>query len=161
MYRGLASSFDSISVEQAEILSKLDEAMDQTILKSIQCTEDVKPFGGIPCINIAVCSVPMLAYIAHQSRYTIVSRSVAEQLRLIRDDHLTTSKKFVRSSDGTKATGFTFPLLEPFCVQLESVDVCIRNAGEVDPDPAPFCGIRLGQDFLVLLWFVPSICKWL
>lgn len=147
VFRGLALSLDSISVEEAVVLLKQDESREKKTIKHGRRMDAFKMSGGIPCINIAVRGVPMFAYIADHCRYTIVSRSVAEQLRISRDDYLTSTEKFVRASDGNQVAGFKFTLLEPFWIQLDDVDVCIRNAIEIDPDPAPFYGIRLGKDF--------------
>jgi RING-type zinc-finger/MYND finger len=107
----------------------------------------IAPKDGPVILQISVKGVPVLAHISNNSRYTIISKSVADNLCLKRIEKLQT-KKFREGLSGKRMPNFRFTCLEKFSFSIGGIDVTLRNAVEISPDPdMNAIGIQLGQDF--------------
>jgi hypothetical protein len=106
------------------------------------------PQNGPVSIQVSVWNIPILARISNRSLYTIVSKTVVDNLGLKRIERLT-SNKFVDTVSGKKLRATTFTCLEPFTIQVGEIKVTLRTAIEASPDPMGIMfGMQLGLDFL-------------
>jgi Zinc finger, C3HC4 type (RING finger) len=146
-FRGLVNSaLDPLHVVKERLIE--DERKELENSQGGWGMDHLLPSGGHPCIEISTRGVPLLAYIGNRSSSTMVPRSVVDQLRLSRTDDIKTTTNFARAEDGIDVEGFTFTVLEPFEICLGTIKVLLRDAIEIDPDPAPLYGMRLGRDAL-------------
>lgn len=106
------------------------------------------PHDGPVGIEISICGTPLLARISSQSIYTVFSKSVVDQLGLKRIEKLK-SRKFVDTNTAKFVKNSTFTCLEPMKLCFQGIEVTLRNAIEISPDPSSLLfGVQLGHDFL-------------
>lgn len=105
------------------------------------------PKEGMASIEVSINQVPLLARLSNYSLYTVISKSMVDQLGLTRIGTLQ-SKKFV-DGQGKKIRNSTFTCLEPVKVCFQGIEVILRNAVEISPEPPEFMTtVQLGMDFL-------------
>jgi len=108
----------------------------------------LSPAGGPVVVEISVKGIPLLARISNNSRYTIVSKSVAKTFTLKRIEKLS-SKKFRDGLTKKRISKYvSLTCLDRFEFEIGGIDVVLRNAVEASPD-LDGIGIQLGQDFFM------------
>ncbi len=108
----------------------------------------VSPEGDPVCIDVSVRGIPLLARVSNRSLYTIVGESVFEQLRLTRLVSLQTNK-LVNTLNAKRLKNLSFTCLAPFTLKMGVIEVTVRNAIMLSPDPCgEMFGNQLGHDFL-------------
>jgi hypothetical protein len=117
----------------------------------------VSPEGDPVCIEVSVRGIPLLARVSNRSLYTIVGESVFEQLRLTRLESLQTNK-LVNTLNAKRLKKLSFTCLAPFTLKMGVIEVTLRNAIMLSPDPCgEMFGNQLGHDFLSSgTWLVPN-----
>ncbi|KAG7371424.1 zinc finger C3HC4 type domain containing protein [Nitzschia inconspicua] len=122
------------------------------------CELFLAPVLGRVCIEVLVQAVPVLAFIANQNAYTVVSKAFADQFHLKQIDMLQ-SKNFLSTANGKRVKNSTLTCLEPFVVNVGGIEVNLRNAIVQHPSLVPMCGIHLGMDFLASAAYCPIDVK--
>jgi hypothetical protein len=105
------------------------------------------PSRGPVIVEIVIKGVPVVAHISNNSRYTIISASVAKTFNLKRLEKLR-SFEFRDAMMGERLENMSMTCLEKFIFSVGGVEVTLRNAVEIDPDMDGI-GIQLGQDFFL------------
>jgi hypothetical protein len=105
------------------------------------------PSQGPVIVEIVIKGVPVVAHISNNSRYTIISASVAKTFNLKRLEKLR-SLEFRDALMGKRMKNMSMTCLEKFIFSVGGVEVTLRNAVEIDPDMDKI-GVQLGQDFFL------------
>jgi hypothetical protein len=105
------------------------------------------PSLGPVIVEIVINGVPVVAHISNNSRYTIISASVAKNFNLKRLEKLR-SLEFRDAMMGKRLKKMSMTCLEKFIFSVGGVEVTLRNAVEIDPDMDGI-GVQLGQDFFL------------
>lgn len=99
-------------------------------------------------IEVSINGIPLLARISNQSLYTVLSKSMVDQLGLKGIEKLRSNE--FSDSYGKKMSNSAFTCLEPMKICFQGIEVTLRNAIEISPDPPRFTTtVQLGQDFLL------------
>jgi len=105
------------------------------------------PSKGMANIEVTINGIPLLARISNQSLLSVFSKTMVEQLGLKRIETLQ-SKEFA-DRNGEKLKNSTMTCLEPIKICFEGIEVTLRNAVEIAPDPEELMTtVQLGEDFL-------------
>lgn len=129
---------------------KLELASNMSLVSGTPPSQvNICPKDGMVSIEVSINGIPLLARISNQSLYTVLSKSMVDQLGLKRIGKLT-SRKFVTFQGAKMKKGTKFTCLEPIEVCFQGIKVTLRNAVEISPDPEEefMTTVQLGQDFL-------------
>jgi hypothetical protein len=134
-----ASRLENARITVVELSATHNMAGDNIIVTA--------PSLGPVIVEIMINGVPVVAHISNNSRYTIISATVAKTFNLKRLENLR-SFEFREVMMGKRMKNVSMTCLEKFIFSVGGVEVTLRNAVEIDPDMKEI-GVQLGQDFFL------------